>query len=44
MFFLIWGIDMGKIFFKIFEWGVSLGLVKFIKGMGLLMIIFVFLN
>lgn len=38
------GIDMGKILFKIFEWGVSSGLAKFIKGMGLSMITFAFLN
>ena len=35
---------MGKILFKIFEWGVSSGLAKFIKGMGLSMITFAFLN
>lgn len=35
---------MGQILFKIFQWGVSSGLLKFVKGMGISLISFAVLN
>lgn len=35
---------MGKLIYKLVEWGVSSGLAKFLKGMGLSLITFAALN
>lgn len=35
---------MGKIFLSVIEWGVSSGLLRFLKGMGLTLVSFALLN